>query len=60
MAVLRGGGIWPGGGEGRSVAGAMLCSCNLHSTASKPYIDEEMDIRTFYVTQDREKPTVSA
>ena len=50
----------PGGGEGRSVAGAMLCSCNLHSTASKPYVDEEMDIRTFYVTQGREKPTVSA
>ena len=54
-----------GGGGGRRgayappnrPAGAMLCSRNLHGTASKPYVDQEMDIRTFYVTQDREKPT---
>ena len=39
---------------------AMLCSLNLHDTASKPYVDQEMDIRTFYVTQDRENPTDSA
>ena len=44
-------GVWPGGG-----GGAVLCSLNLHGTASKPYVDLEMDIRTFYVTQDREKP----
>ena len=50
---------WQGGG-GWSLAGAMLCSCNLHSTASKPYVDQEMDISTFYITQDREKPTDSA
>ena len=41
-------------------ASAMLCSRNLHDTASKPYVDQEMDIRTFYVTQDRENPTDSA
>ena len=33
---------------------------SLHSTTSKLYVDQEMDIRTFYVTQDREKPTDSA
>ena len=54
-----------GGGGGRTPppnrpAGAMLFSRNLHGTASKPYVDQEMDIRTFYVTQDREKPTDSA
>ena len=29
---------------------------SLHGTASKPYADQEMDIRTFYVTQDRSPP----
>ena len=33
---------------------------SLHGTTNKPYVDQEMDIRTFYVTQDREKPTDSA
>ena len=33
---------------------------NLYSTASKPYTDQEMDIRTFCVTQDRENPINSA
>ena len=61
VAVLRGG----GGAEGAYAhpnrpAGAMLCSRNLHYTDSKPYVDQGMDIRTFYVTQDRENPTDSA
>ena len=33
---------------------------SFHGTASKPYVDQEMDVRTFYVTQDREKPNDSA
>ena len=39
-------------------AGAMLCSRTI--TASKPYVDQEKDIKTFCVTQDREKLTDSA
>ena len=31
---------------------------NLYGTASKPYIDQEMDIRTFCVTQDRRTPPI--
>ena len=52
------GGVWPGRG-----AGAMLYSRGLHghvpcsqlSSFSIPYVDQEMDIRTFFVTQDRER-----
>ena len=56
VAVLRGG--RGGGGGGGTVTGGR--HANLHSTPSKPYVDQEMDIRTFYVTQERENPTDSA
>ena len=51
-----------GGGGGRTPAQTARrapLTYNLHGTASKPYVDQEMDIRTFCVTQDREKPTDS-
>ena len=63
VAVLQGGG---GGAYATQncPAGAMharaVLTCNLYGTASKPYVDQEMDIRTFCVTQDREKRTDSA
>ena len=34
-------------------AGTMLCSRNLHGTAGKPYVDQEI-----YVSQDRESPPI--
>ena len=38
--------------------GAMLCSHTIFTPSlAKMYIDQEMDIRTFCVSQDREKPT---
>ena len=33
---------------------------NLYGTVSKPYVDQDMDVRTFCVTQDRDKRTDSA
>ena len=67
VAVLRGGG-GGGGREGRTPPppppppkppGGRHAMLTRHRY-SKPYVDQEMDIKTFYVTQDGEKPTDSA
>ena len=50
-------GIRPSKPPGRRHA---VLTYSLHGTTSKSYVDQEMDIRTFYVTQDRDKPTDSA
>ena len=57
VAVLQGGG---GGRTPPKPPSGRHAVLSLHGTASKLYVDQEMDIRTFYVTQDREKPTDSA
>ena len=61
VAVLHAGGGGGGGGARKPSGGRhAVLIYSLHGTANKPYVDQEIDIRTFYVTQDREKPTNSA